>query len=235
MVYICFYVIFYVQVGWSDSRWHGQVTGKKHSGLHETVRISDLMPRFCRSCRGDRGEEHCLSMLGVAHSPKCGRENILRECLQEFLQELHPTPATIRHWKRICPWPQNPCQETQNHHKVQELVVYHWNHSGHQLLLSCGPKHPKPDTGGTLKTRSFFSMGCRVGHRVSAALVSGQSRGVSRWTCFMPVWAHDACAQSLVDRSSHAARARGDNKTQGQVFDSVMPGSSVAVWWFHLS
>ena len=121
MVYICFYVIFYVQVGWSDSRWHGQVTGKKHSGLHETVRISDLMPRFCRSCRGDRGEEHCLSMLGVAHSPKCGRENILRECLQEFLQELHPTPATIRHWKRICPWPQNPCQETQNHHKVQEL------------------------------------------------------------------------------------------------------------------
>ena len=109
------------------------------------------------------------------------------------------------------------------------IVVYHWNHSGHQLLLSCGPKHPKPDTGGTLKTRSFFSMGCRVGHRVSAALVSGQSRGVSRWTCFMPVWAHDACAQSLVDRSSHAARARGDNKTQGQVFDSVMPGSSVAV------
>ena len=59
-----------------------------------------------------------------------------------------------------------------------------------------------------------------VVHRVFAALVSGQSRGVSRWKCVMPVWAHDACSQSLVHRSSHAARARGDNKTQGQVFDS---------------
>jgi hypothetical protein len=84
---------------------------------------------------------------------------------------------------------------------------------GITLVISCGPK---PDKGGTLKTRSFFM----VVHRVFAALVSGQSRGVSRWKCVMPVWAHDACSQSLVHRSSHAARARGDNKTQGQVFDS---------------
>lgn len=93
-------------------------------------------------------------MLGVAHSPKCGRENILRECLQEFLQELHPTPATIRLWKRICPWPQNPFQEAQNHHNfnVQELSFI----IGITLVISCGPK---PDKGGTLKTRSFF-YGC---------------------------------------------------------------------------
>lgn len=171
------------QMAWpSDGR-------KKHSGLHETVRISDLISRFCRSCRGDRGEEHRLSMLGVAHSPKCGRENILREYLQEFRQELHPTPATVRHC--ICLRAAKSISRDPKLSQSTGIVVYHWSPLWSPIIAILWPQASQA-TGGTLKTRSFFlSMGCRVGHRFSAALVSGQSRGVSRWTCVMPVWAHE--------------------------------------------
>ena len=123
---------------------------------------------------------HCSSMLGAAHSPKCGRENIPQEFLQEFLPEFHPTPVTIQRWKHICPWTQNTLQETQyHHHKVQAssymigaILVTNYSH-----VVAANLRREERNAEG----QDFWPWGCAKSLR--SRLMSVTS--VSFWRCFM--------------------------------------------------